>query len=62
MNGYPRHADLTRAVLLKQVTTYPSFDSEVGYRLSSLALVQDVAWLGAVSSMLSGERKERELL
>jgi len=38
------------------------FDSGAGYTLSSLALVQAVACLSEGSSILSGERKERELL
>ena len=51
--------DLKRAVLLEQVTACPSFDSGAGYRLSSLALVQAVAWLGEGSSILSREEGER---
>jgi hypothetical protein len=54
--------DLKRAVLLKQVTTSCSFDSGAGYILSSLALVQAVAWLSEGSSIMSAERKKRELL
>lgn len=54
--------DLKRAVMLEQVTASRSFDSGADYRLLSLALVQAVAWLGEGSILLSGERKERELL
>ena len=54
--------DLKRAVLLKQVTAACSFDSGAGYRLSSLALVQAIAWLSEGSSIMSAERKKRELL
>jgi hypothetical protein len=52
--------DLKRAILLEQVTASRSFVSRAGYRHSLLALVQAVAWLGEESSILSGERKERE--
>ena len=48
--------------MLEQVTAFRSFDSRADYRLLLLALVQAVAWLGEGSSILSGERKERELL
>jgi len=62
VNGYWCQVDLKRAVLLKQVTASCSFDSGAGYRLSSLALVQAVAWLSERSSIMSAEMKERELL
>jgi len=52
--------DLKRAILLKQVTNSCSFKSRAGYRLSLLALVQAIAWLREGSSIMSGDRKERE--
>jgi len=52
--------DLKRAVLLKQVTASCSFGSGADYRISSLALVQAVAWLSEGSSIMSGDRKETE--
>jgi hypothetical protein len=50
--------DLKRAVLLKPVKTSRSFDSGGSLRLSSLAVVEAVAWFDEGSSMYRGERKE----
>ena len=60
VNGFLCQVDLKRALLLNQVKTSRSFDSGPSYRISSLALVQAVAWLGERCSMLSGEREEIE--
>jgi len=62
MNGYQLLSGPQKGRFVIAGYSLSWFDSGAGYRLSSLALLQAVTWLSKGSSILGGERKERELL